>query len=184
MGMLDLAVLAAKAVDGVSANELHGAVCGLLPGAEEDYVVFELQSLFNSDNVMDAQALMEFVEASRDDLFAEDLSFSPLLPADEEPIDERVKAIVEWTSAFLAGFGITLARVGQQIVGEESQEILDDLAAVTELDIADIGAESEEMDAESDLFHIEEFVKVGVLLLSGTIDPKEDRPGGDFSGGL
>ena len=182
--MLDLAVVAARAFDGVSVNELHGAVCGLLPGAEEDFVVFELQSLFNSSNVIDSEALTEFVEATREDLFAEDLSFSPLLPADEEPIGDRVQAIVEWTSAFLAGFGIPLARVGQQVVGEEVQEILDDLAAVTELDIADVGAESEKMNAESDLFHIEEFVKVGVLLLSGTIDSKENKLGGSSSGGF
>ena len=40
------------------------------------------------------------------------------------------------------------------------------------------------MNAESDLFHIEEFVKVGVLLLSGTIDPKENKLGGSSSGGF
>tara|TARA_A100001037_G_C15074705_1_gene601150 strand:- start:285 stop:806 length:522 start_codon:yes stop_codon:yes gene_type:complete len=167
--MSDLTVLAEQASTTISPFELHGAVSGLMLGAEEDFVILELHSLFDDGNFREQKSLAEFVSATRKSLEAVDLSFSLLLPPEEASLAERAQGLVDWVGAFLAGFGVTLARLGTEFIGDEAQEILDDFAAVTLIDTEEVSLESEEEDAQSDLFQVEEFVKVGVILLSGIV---------------
>ena len=111
--MADLAALAVNAGQFISQSELHGAVCGLAAGgagrnadgcAGGD-LLRELMELLGSDALTDAASVDAFVQASLPALFADDLSFQPLLPEDEAPIAVRVQAIAEWCGAFAAGYG-------------------------------------------------------------------------------
>ncbi len=113
--------------------------------------------LLGSDALSDAESVDEFVRASLEALLADDLSFAPLLPDDDEPIAERVQGIAEWCGAFAAGYG------AQPVVEDEhSEELLLDFIAIS-------GAETDDEDdeaAEAALSELEQYAKVGALLLA------------------
>lgn len=164
-GLADLAALAACAGPFISEAELHGAVCGLVAGRAErpaggcagGDVLQELIDLLGSDALADAEGIDAFVQASAEALFAEDMSFQPLLPGDEAPMDERVRAIAEWCGAFAAGYGAAGAPQD-----EDSEELLGDFVAISSAVVQD----EDEDTAEAALLQLEQYVKVGALLLA------------------
>ena len=163
--MADLTALAVRASQSISISELHGAVCGLAAGisrclhedAEERDLLRELIELLGSEALTDADSVDEFVQASLDDLMDDDLGFAPLLPDEDAPIAERVLGIAEWCGAFVA-------RYGTQPVADDEQgeELLSDFIAISGAEIHDEDEES----AEAALADIEQYVKVGALLLA------------------
>ena len=172
--MADLTALAVRASQFISISELHGAVCGLAAGsvrsltghAEGRDLLHELIELLGSDALADADSVDEFVRASLDALMAEDLSFAPLLPDDDTPIVVRVQGIAEWCGAFAAGYG-----VHPTAEDDQSEELLRDFIAIS-------GAEPDDEDdesAEAALSELEEYAKVGALLLAtGGATPDDD----------
>ena len=163
--MADLTALAVRASQSISISELHGAVCGLAAGiarsldedAEERDLLRELIELLGSDALTDADSVDEFVHASLDALMDDDLGFAPLLPDDSAPITERVLGIAEWCGAFAASYGT-------QPVAEDEQgeELLNDFIAISGAEIHDEDDET----AEAALSELEQYVKVGALLLA------------------
>jgi len=169
--MSDLSALALNAAVTLSPWELHGVVCGLIVSDPAGrWGLQELLDLVGADAVTDESSVEVFVSAVVDELSAEDLSFALLLPDDDAPIELRTEALAEWSGGFLAGFGVTMAYRGWDVLPEEAQEIIDDLAAVSELDPSQVGDQTEMESAESDLLQVQEFVKVGVLLIMGLLD--------------
>jgi uncharacterized protein YgfB (UPF0149 family) len=179
--MADLTALALNAVDTLSVSEIHGVVCGLAIWQEENFHLQELIDLVGVDALTDEFSVEAFVNASVEALTAEDMSFSPLLPEEDAELELRVESIAEWCAGFLAGFGAAGTARGLSSLDalpDEAQEILGDLSAITEID-AQAYADPDEEDAEeaeADLVQIQEFVKVGVLLILSLItEPPEDR---------
>lgn len=165
--MADLTALALNAAATLSPWELHGVVCGLAVGPDEHFPMQDLVELVGAEALTDLSSVEAFVSATLGALLAEDLSFQPLLPEDDASLALRIEAVAEFSAGFLAGFGALVARLGWQSLPEEAQEVIDDLTAVTELD-AEQGQDLEA--AEGDLLQVQEFVKVGVLLLMGLAD--------------
>lgn len=161
--LADLAALAADAGPFISESELHGAVCGLVAGGADslknggDSLLQELIDLLGSDALADADSIDAFVQASSEALLAEDLGFQPLLPGDEAAVADRVQAVAEWCGAFAAGYGAA----GGASDDEQSEELLRDFIA-----ISGVGMEDEDEDtAEESLLELEQYAKVGALLL-------------------
>jgi uncharacterized protein YgfB (UPF0149 family) len=171
----ELALAAAATTMDLSPAELHGTVCGIqcaaarrrLIGADEEQEfepdtvsLFPLDAylaLVGTEAVQDADALLNFAHLTADDLFADDFRFVPLLPDDEDSIDDRVTALAEWCSGFLAG----LAALGEMEAGEAEEEIIEDLSAIA-------GAEAGSDDPEAlERYYTEivEYLKVTVLTL-------------------
>ena len=167
--MADLTALALNAAATLSVWELHGLVCGLAIGPDERFPMQELADLVGVEALTDHSSVEEFVNAAVAALRAEDLSFNPLLPEDDAPLALRVQAVAEFTAGFLAGFGVLAARLDWQALPDGAQEVIDDLTAVTELDVDAVDGQDLER-AESDLLQVQEFVKVAVLLLMGLAD--------------
>lgn len=167
--MVELTLLAERAIRFVSAAELHGAVCGLAAGQARGHgceidaqaLVEALIALLGSDALQDDESLDEFVQAGLSALLAEDLSFQPLLPTDDAPLAARVEAVAEWCGAFAAGYGACQAAKGGVTEDGQSKELLADFVAIS-------GAQAEEQDddeAEAALVELTEYAKVGALLL-------------------
>lgn len=163
--MVDLTALAVRASQSISIFELHGAVCGLAVGvarsldedAAERDLLRELVELLGTDALTDADSVDAFVRASLDALMDDDLGFAPLLPDDDAPMAERVLGLAEWCGAFAAGYGT------QPVAGDEQgEELLNDFIAISGAEIHDEDEES----AEAALTDIEQYVKVGALLLA------------------
>lgn len=174
--MSDLTALALNAAHQVSVQELHGAVCGIAACGAQVFPVEELAELLGGDLDVDAEAVSRFVAAAIEDLFAEDMSFMPLLPEDEAPLASRLEALRVWCAAFLAGLACGLTARGTDDLDElpdEAQEIIEDFGAIAEMDAesgdalaAEAGSREQ---AEAALLELQEFVKVGVLLVASLV---------------
>jgi len=190
----DLYALALNAIrdqaQSLSTSELHGAVVGIGVCSEQSFSLQSLVDLLGVDALSDENDVETFVNASLEILFADDMSFTPLLPEDDAPLEIRVTAIGEWTGSFVAGLA---AGLDEQAAGsfaslpEEVQEIVADFAAITEINLpGDSAAAAGEGDAaageeatageeaEFDLLQVQEFVKIGALLVMSLLN---DVPG-------
>jgi uncharacterized protein YgfB (UPF0149 family) len=173
----NLQALAATVVDGglpVSIAALHGAACGFAVFDGAEYPLYEFADLLDPGLSGDDPALARFVEAVHEALTAEDFGFTLLLPDedDAEP-EERLEALGLWCGSFLQAFGAGLARLPEATgtgfsLPDEIQEIVDDLAAIAEVD-PESAAEDDAGDVEGQLVELEEFVKVGVLLIASVM---------------
>lgn len=178
--MADLTALALAAANELSVAELHGAVCALAacegdaaPGSPT--LLGDLVALLGVDALTDQAALQTFVDATVDDLQQEDMSFAPLLPGDDAPLPERLEALGDWCGSFLAGLAAGLARRGAGSLDDcpdQVREIVRDFAAIAQVDpqTAEAGGDA----AEADFVEIEEFVKVGTLLISSSLEHETD----------
>lgn len=143
--------------------ETHGLVIGLLsarPNMSETELIAQLAALQVGE--WDSTGLKAQTKPAlttlQEELDASELSFRPLLPTDERPLDERTRCLAHWCSGFLSGFG-----AGQPTIapGEttEAVHLLEQIARAT----ADGEAETE---AEEGAYtELVEFVRVAVLML-------------------
>jgi uncharacterized protein YgfB (UPF0149 family) len=131
----------------------------------------DVMELLGAEALTDGESVETFVAASVADLQAEDLSFAPLLPGEEAALSARLDALGEWCGSFLAGFAAGVARRGVGSLDdcpEEVREVVRDFAAIAQVDVASAAASDD--DAEEELMELEEFVKVGALLIMSSLD--------------
>lgn len=153
------------------ASEVHGMLVGYVCGVQ-DIGRSDRLALYESWlNIGVPDGLKKHLDEACDatmenlDEFA-DFGFRLLVPDDESPIVERVRAVGLWCSGFLSGLGES----GRQLdsLDGDAAEALTDLGRVAAMtDDVPEGEENEE-----DLAEIEEFVRVSVLLVFS-----ETRPG-------
>lgn len=181
----DLTLLAMNAaagpVGGLSATELHGAVIGIAVADFESFSLHALVQLLGAEALSSEEDVEPFVRESLNQLLAEDMSFMPLLPDDDESLDDQLEGLGSWTAGFLAGLvaGLSVVDSNMAALPEEAQEIIRDFSAIAQVgaDLA-LAEEGEDNDAENDLAELQEFVKVGTLLIMSVlndvaIDPSE-----------
>ena len=117
-----------------TAVEAHGVICGLVCGgvALDDK---SWQPHFN-DLINDGFGLPAPVRQVMTDLYHEVIEslmaqkgVELLLPSDEAPLDERIDSLVDWSQAFLAGFGVVQQELSK--ASEELQEMIQDIASIT-----------------------------------------------------
>lgn len=177
--MSDLTALALNAAHQLPVAELHGAVCGLGVCHGADTPTVDVVALIGEEALTHQGAVEDFVSAAVDELQAEDMSFAPLLPGDDVPLPDRLEALGQWCASFLAGFAAGLARRGATSLEdcpEEVREIVRDFSAIAQVD-ADLAGRGTEA-AETDFVELEEFVKVGALLIMSTLNHEADDPAG------
>jgi uncharacterized protein YgfB (UPF0149 family) len=181
----DLIALALNAAHQVSVQELHGAVCGIAACGAEVFPAEELEALLGVDLDSEDESVARFVEAAIDDLFAEDMRFMPLLPEDEASMEARLQALRIWCASFLSGLACGLSVRGVDDLDElpdEVREIIEDFAAIAEMDEASgdaLAAEAGSREqAEAALVEVQEFIKVGVLLIASLVTYGADDQAG------
>lgn len=155
-------------LDSAEMAECHGVICGLICRESAEtasgclYQLAALQLMADPDSAM--QDLITELHASTvRQLDDEEMGFTLWLPDDEEPLEERMIALAQWCSGFLAG----LASGGQfQSLSDEAREALEDLQQIgrAELTSQGIAAEDSE-DEEEALFEISEYVRIVVLMM-------------------
>lgn len=150
---------------GTEAAELHGSLCGYLAGGgslrqASVLSALQLDGEASSPSADDLALLQRLRRQCETELADPELGFEPLLPADDRPLAERAEAMVDWCRGFLGGFGLAGTAAHAQL-SAEAQEILRDLGTIA-ASAFDFGNEDEDEDA---LIEVQEFVRVGVLLL-------------------
>lgn len=156
---------------GLSTAELHGATTGIGVVDAERFELQDLVDLLGAEALSDAERVARFVNEALTALYADDLSFALLLPDEEAPRADRLLALALWCQSFLAGLVAGLSRRGTSSLTElpaEVQEIVADFAAIAQLDAEDDAAE------EEDFMQLEEFVKVGTLLILALVGDAGD----------
>ena len=165
LGHDDIDALIMRLRLGTEASELHGSLCGYLAGGGSlrgTSVLAALQLDGEATNPTSAdQALLDrLAKQCETELADPELGFEPLLPEDDRPLTERAEAMVDWCRGFLGGFGLAGTSAHAQL-SDEAQEILRDLGTIAGSSF-DFGSETEDEDA---LIEVQEFVRVGAMLL-------------------
>jgi len=159
---------------GVEASEAHGCLCGALC-AEDAFPATEWAAEVLPDDAGEAAAatLVGLLSDIRDEtlrtLAGEDLDFRPLLPDDERPLDERVRALAAWCGGYLYGLG----RSGllDKLPGDLG-EILQDFSEISRATLATGEAGD---DAERNYTELVEFVRASVQLAFEELAPQRSR---------
>ncbi|KHL69397.1 MULTISPECIES: YecA family protein [Pseudomonas] len=156
------ATLLASSGYSVSPAELHGLLVGRSCaglGFEADGWLEDARELLGSepqDNVR--QALLGLQAMVKEELTSEEFSMVLLLPGDDAPLAERASALGQWCQGFLSGFGLAPR---EQALSAEAMEVLQDLAAIAQVQ----SALDESEDGESDYMEVMEYVRLAPLLL-------------------
>ena len=155
------------------AAELHGFLSGQLAGGkrlgrgEWLRAVSEQADLGELPDQASGDLLFALYRDTLRLLEAGEYEFQPLLPEDEQALGERVAALGSWCQGFLVGFGLA---VGNAASGDIA-ETLQDFAAV-----ANIGADDDDEDGESDLFAVVEYIRMAAIDLFFQHQPQTPPP--------
>jgi uncharacterized protein YgfB (UPF0149 family) len=148
--------------------ELHGGLCGVICSSGREAASRWLDSLLD-DCAGDPETLSRLAK-ELDELRSEtwqaltglSMEFVPLLPDDDDSIDDRAEALGLWCHGFLSGLvvgGIDL-RAGTEILSTQLVEVVQDFA-----EISQAGADAEEIEdpdlGDNSLVELVEFVRVG-----------------------
>jgi uncharacterized protein YgfB (UPF0149 family) len=150
-------------------SETHATVIGLLcahPSINAETILRQLDALDGEGLEADdadaraeqAKALEPVIAGLHQRLDSMDMSFQPLLPADDQPLAQRTQCLAHWCTGFLTGFAAGQGELDSQDA-QEAAGLLGEIArAVTDSD-----AETE--DEEVAYAELVEFVRMAVLML-------------------
>jgi uncharacterized protein YgfB (UPF0149 family) len=156
------------------AAEAHGTLAGSLcaVGAYrfEDWLADILPE--GEAGPQATQPLRDLFERTAGALGAPEMDFAPLLPQDEEPLDDRASALGQWCQGFLYGLGASSLSDATGLPGDVG-EIVRDLTEITH-----VGVDSEESLESNEGAYAElvEFVRVGVQLVFDELEPMRETP--------
>jgi len=179
---IDQALAAVGATPGPSAAQ--GMLCGMLVADPAqplpEWVAWVLDG--TEPRGEPARQVLEALSAlfalTRQSLAADDYRFEPLLPADDDGLGLRSRALAEWCDGFLFGLGSGGGEAAST-VGHDATEAIDALAAIANL--RPHGDESvakvdgiDEADEEA-FVELVEFVRVAVLLLRHQLEEQRAK---------
>jgi hypothetical protein len=152
-----------------SAPEAHGSLCGLACLLGVRALPAWAGVLFDGAPDQDAiggepgAALDELASLTCAALAQGDMSFSPLLPADEEPLASRADGLAEWCAGFMHGLGEAAAGAPPGALrGEITREVMADFSEISR---AGVGVSDEGIEGEAAYVELVEFVRVSVQLV-------------------
>lgn len=160
----------------VVAAEGHGCLCGALC-TTADYTLErwleELVTIESEEGEVeippDSPLRLLFADTIRA-LRGNEMEFEPLLPDDDEPLEQRATAIAQWCQGFLYGFGTGKPIKPEHLRGQ-IDEILRDLSHIAQATV-DVGGAGEE--EEGSYAELVEYLRVGVQLIHDELEPVRD----------
>ena len=163
----------------MGAADAHGALCGMLcaRGTIElsewvDHVIGEQEqgSELLHDVVHRLSDLHQSTLEMMNDATGE---FKLLLMDDDDPLPERVEALAAWCQGFIYGLAAGGIKEGSELP-EDTAELLKDMVEISCAghDVDDAGVEeSDDNDDEVAYMEIQEYVRMGVLLIYEELQP-------------
>jgi len=152
-----------------SAAEVHGIAVAMLCLNKNTEASDWINEAFSEGPGLlqeDKVDLNDLFEQTKELMESEEFVFDLFLPADDEAVDVRCIALMQWCQGFLFGMG----RV--QTTSEwpaEVDEVLKDIIEFTKLD-ADIDEDDVE-ETENDLTEIQEYLRAAVMLIRSELNP-------------
>lgn len=149
-----------------SAAEAHGILAGQLAAGLRLEALMWLKQFLPAVGVKreppEAQRewFYQLRDASKQALASPEFSFTLLLPEDDEPMSQRLEAVGDWASGFLAGFG----SVGQPENKPLSADITQAFRDLSEISKIDIEIDDASMGDETAYIELVEYLKTVALL--------------------
>lgn len=172
------------------AAECHGMLTGQLCGGARldpvslvDTVRAYMEISRELDNAQRLE-LLSIYQMTLAQLEDPDQIFYPLLPGEYTPLAERIILLKQWCQGFLSGFALVDRQLETQGFGEELDEILHDLVAISQMDEPDAGEELDD-DDERDFVEVVEYVRLlvmNVFLLSLEPSPAQSSRNAAMAG--
>ena len=171
--------------------EIHGLLCGLICTSS----VEKAKSLWFSsvlreyaanpaklrENGESLKSLDAFFHDSINQLNDAELGFTLILEEDVTSAHEHLLQLASWCNGFGLGFGMGERATTTTSLPADTQELLTDFQAIADYENVQQSSSSEADDAgdgneeESDLVEIEEFIRVGVLLINDEMQPAVNK---------
>lgn len=164
---------------GMRASECHGFLCGYYCSSNtltaDSWREHLLAGIDDAIDVDDCFAILEqLANQVKGEILSEEISFELLLPDDQSAISDRSSALAEWCAGFASGLGI--GGMGEKPpLNEECDEFVKDVISISRMETAI--EEGEE--AETALFEIVEYIRVGTIMLHQEwhqVDINSERP--------
>jgi uncharacterized protein len=154
----------------LSLPEVHGGICGVMcvggVAAADRWLdhCFEEWRPHSSQAVEDALRGLELNTWRM--LSGTDMSFEPVLPGDDEPLDAQVHGLAFWCHGFLAGLGFGGLEMPKDETGADValEEITRDFAEISRAVLSEEDAEDVEQSGFA-LAELKEYVRVSVQLV-------------------
>lgn len=159
-----------------SASELHGSITALACVLAPEQALRELDALLEDVAGSAADALRDMARVCMTDtqraLADPDLSYVPLLPEGEPPLQDQAAALVDFCRGFLEGLGLAGVGAGRRLPAEVDEV----LHAFTALAAGPVALDDDAGDLEA-LTELVEFVRIGVMLVHAELGVDVDRAG-------
>ncbi len=157
------------------AAEAHGTLAGCLCST----VAYRFEDWLQ-EILPEGRALQPLADAALRELFTEtagalagdEMTFQPLLPEDEQPLDARTAALAQWCQGFLYGLGSTALDDVRRLPGDVGEIVRD----FGEISRAGVDSSENEESNESAYAELVEFVRVGVQLVFEELKPLRTQP--------
>ncbi|MDE1190384.1 MAG: YecA family protein [Pantoea sp.] len=153
---------------GMTPAEMHGLICGILCGGNQDNSWKTLVHDLTNEGMAFSQSLSQPLQALHESLAntldEEGFLFQLMLPDDDDiTVFDRADALAGWVNHFLLGLGVTQPKLDK--VTGETGEAIDDLRTIAQLGY-DEDEDQEEL--EQSLEEVIEYVRVAALLCHDT----------------
>ncbi len=161
-----------------TAEECHGILTGLFCARgkleQEEWLAFIAPDADRNDLlVTESLAVLEALHAETLALLNDsNLGFQPLLPADDVPLAQRVRALGLWCDGFILGLSEGGIAEPAKLPGD-SGEVIEDLLEIARIDSYDLSDDEED---EAAITELEEFVRTAVLLINEELNPTKAPP--------
>lgn len=163
----------------MGAADAHGALCGMLcaRGTIElsewvDHVIGEQEH--GNELLHDVvHKLSELHQSTLEMMNDATGDFKLLLMDDDDPLPERVESLAAWCQGFIYGLAAGGIKEGSELP-EDTAELMKDMIEISRAgqDVDDAGIEeSDDNDDELAYMEIEEYVRMGVLLIYEELQP-------------
>ncbi|MCF6318728.1 MAG: UPF0149 family protein [Proteobacteria bacterium] len=157
-------------------SELHGHASGMIV-VNRDVDVDEWVDLIMADYSFqggDKDKLLPVLDAlfdfAKDKLAADNYTFTPLLPSDNNDLVFRLESLSTWCSTFLTGMAFAGLKSDANM-HEDVHEFILDLEKISRVDTQ----AGESQGEEADYVELVEYVKAGTILLYTEFDEVEEE---------
>ena len=147
-------------------SELHGHASGMIV-VNNDVNVEEWIKLILEDYCFEGTdqsklvpVLSALFDFAKDKLQADNYTFNPLLPSDDNELSFRLEALSTWCATFLTGMAYAGLKSDANMHRDVHEFILD-LEKISKVDTASNDSQGE----EADFVELTEYVKAGTILL-------------------
>ena len=163
----------------VCAAECHGVLCGILCASGTSDMQRWVRHLFEApatDREITAGSLRllhDVHQCTLTEINHETLEFTMLIPEPTEPMDIRISGLADWCSGF--GLGLIMGGLNDQmLVSDDVREFVEDVQYISDASFVEEDNNPDQL--EKSFTEIEEYVRMGVLLINEELQPISQKP--------